>query len=152
MPKQSAGLLLYRQSAKHYEVLLVHPGGPFWAKKDRGAWSIPKGEYAEGEDILEAAKREFSEETGGTPPSSGYQDLGGEKQPSGKLVHIWAVAGDFDLKNFKSNTFELEWPLKHPPKVEIEAALEKQIAAVFAPPKAGLKTRLKRAALKILGK
>ena len=110
MPKQSAGVLLYRPKAKGFEVLLVHPGGPFWAKKDKGAWSIPKGEYQAGEDPLDAAKREFSEETGNPLPAGELLDLGEVKQPSGKLVRIWALAADFNLEKFKSNTFEMEWP------------------------------------------
>jgi predicted NUDIX family NTP pyrophosphohydrolase len=108
--KQSAGLLLYRFINNQPEVLLVHPGGPFWAKKDQGAWSIPKGEFLDDEEPLVAAKREFSEELGGSAPEGGYAALGELKQPSGKIVHVWALLADFDLKNFKSGTFEMEWP------------------------------------------
>ncbi len=108
--KVSAGVLLYRQAKDGFEVLLVHPGGPFWAKKDLGSWSIPKGEFVEGEDPLVAAKREFHEEIGTLAPDIEYQSLGEAKQSSGKVVHIWACQADFDLKKFKSNTFEMEWP------------------------------------------
>lgn len=109
--KQSAGLLLYRKTAHTLEVLLVHPGSPFWAKKDKGAWSLPKGEYGDGEQPLAAAKREFSEETGAVAPEGEYVPLG-EAKLSNKIIHAWAVEGDFDLANFKSNTFEIEWPPK----------------------------------------
>ena len=112
MARLSAGILLYRKVGPEYEVLLVHPGGPFWAKKDVGSWSAPKGEYTEGEDPLAAAKREFQEETGGQAPAGEYVDLGDAKQSGGKLVHLWATEGDFDLKAFHSNTFEMEWPPK----------------------------------------
>lgn len=107
--KTSAGLLLYRDAAGRLEVLLVHPGGPFWAKKDAGAWSIPKGEIAEGEDPLAAAKREFEEETG-TRPTGEAIALAPRRQASGKLVHAWAVRGDLDPAALKSTTFTLEWP------------------------------------------
>jgi predicted NUDIX family NTP pyrophosphohydrolase len=109
MPKRSAGLLLYRLGQDGIEVLLVHPGGPFWAGKDDGAWSIPKGEFSEDEDPLEAAKREFQEETGGRV-SGECLPLTPLKQPSGKIVHAWMVRGDMDLQEFKSNTFSMEWP------------------------------------------
>ena len=107
--KTSAGLLLYRDAAGRLEVLLVHPGGPFWAKKDAGAWSIPKGEIAEGEDPLAAAKREFEEETG-TRPTGEAIALAPRRQAGGKLVHAWAVRGDLDPAALKSTTFTLEWP------------------------------------------
>jgi predicted NUDIX family NTP pyrophosphohydrolase len=107
---KSAGLLLFRETAG-LEVLLVHPGGPFWAKKDDGAWSIPKGEFAEGEEPLHAAKREFEEETG-IPAVGDFIALEPLKQPSGKLVFAWAVRADFDPSRLKSNTFSLEWPPK----------------------------------------
>ncbi len=110
MTKQSAGILLYRQAGMGYEVLIVHPGGPFWAKKDAGSWSIPKGEYAEGEDPLAAAKREFGEEIGSPPPQGDYLLLGEAKQSSGKIIHIFTLKADFDLETFKSNTFQMEWP------------------------------------------
>ncbi|HEY3394969.1 MAG TPA: NUDIX domain-containing protein [Lacipirellulaceae bacterium] len=109
MPKQSAGLLVYRRRNGQLEVFLVHPGGPFWQHKDQGAWSIPKGEFAPDDDPLEAAKREFHEETGfrGEGPFQALQPL---KQPSGKVVHAWLMEGDFDPREVCSNTFKLEWP------------------------------------------
>jgi predicted NUDIX family NTP pyrophosphohydrolase len=109
MNKVSAGLLLYRQVASGLEVLLVHPGGPFWRNKDEGAWSIPKGEVGDGEEMLEAAKREFQEETGYLPVGP-VVPLTPVKLKSGKVVYAWAVEGDFDLAGFKSNTFTMEWP------------------------------------------
>jgi len=110
MPKkQSAGILLYRSRAGVPEVFLVHPGGPFWAKKDAGAWSIPKGEFEEGADALEAARREFEEETG-SPVDGPFVALKPLKQRSGKVVHAWAVEGDIDASSIKSNTFSMEWP------------------------------------------
>ncbi|HVN24743.1 MAG TPA: NUDIX domain-containing protein [Syntrophorhabdales bacterium] len=109
MVKQSAGLLMYRKRGQSIQVLLVHPGGPFWAKKDLGAWSIPKGEFAEDEDALKAARREFEEETGFLPTGN-FIRLGSIKQPSGKIVHAWGFEGDLDTRNIKSNTFLLEWP------------------------------------------
>ncbi|CAM3781663.1 NUDIX domain-containing protein [Smaragdicoccus niigatensis] len=109
--KLSAGLLVYRVSAV-IEVLLVHPGGPFWARKDDGAWSIPKGEYLADEEPLAAAIREFKEEIGIDPPNADVLELGTIKQPSGKKVTAFAVAGDLDLDGFNSNTFPLEWPPK----------------------------------------
>ncbi len=108
--KLSAGLLLFREISGDIEVLLVHPGGPFWAKKDDGAWSIPKGEFEEGEDPLEAAKREFEEETGTVPPLGEFIPLEPVRQASGKVVHAWAVNGDFDPSTMVSNTFTMEWP------------------------------------------
>jgi predicted NUDIX family NTP pyrophosphohydrolase len=111
MAKQSAGLLLYRDNAGQLEVLLIHPGGPFWAKKDDGAWSIPKGEFTDDEDPLTAAKREFAEETGMTPIGDAIS-LDSLRQPSGKLVHAWAVQGDFAPAQLVSNTFTMEWPPK----------------------------------------
>ena len=109
MPKISAGLLLYRLTSRGLEVLLVHPGGPFWANKDLGSWSIPKGETAEGEDLLAAAHREFCEETGTSAEGPSFS-LGQLRQRSGKIIHAWAVRGDFDPRELHSNTFELEWP------------------------------------------
>lgn len=111
MPKTSAGLLLFRETSGGLEVLLVHPGGPFWSRKDDGAWSIPKGEFEEGEDPLEAARREFEEETGASAPGEAIP-LGALKQAGGKIVHAWAVRGDFDPDLLESNTFLLEWPPK----------------------------------------
>jgi predicted NUDIX family NTP pyrophosphohydrolase len=113
MPKQSAGLLIFRRRESRVEVFLVHPGGPFWAKKDLGAWTIPKGEYSDGEHALAAAIREFTEETGFTLPQAdpdAFLDLGTIKQAGGKLVSVWALGGDCDPSALVSNTFELEWP------------------------------------------
>jgi predicted NUDIX family NTP pyrophosphohydrolase len=111
MKKRSAGILLFRNIAAELEVLLVHPGGPYWAKKDAGAWSIPKGEYLEGEDPLDAAKREFSEETG-VSVEGNFIDLGDVKQAGGKVVRAWALERDLDPSLIRSNTFEMEWPPK----------------------------------------
>ena len=111
MPKLSAGLLVYRRGDDGLEVLLVHPGGPYWAKKDDGAWSIPKGEYEPDEDPLQVALREFEEETGKAPPDpASAVSLGELRQPSGKVVSAWAVEGDVDVAEVHSNTFEMEWP------------------------------------------
>jgi predicted NUDIX family NTP pyrophosphohydrolase len=107
--KLSAGLLLYRRRQRGLEVFLVHPGGPFWAKKDDGAWSIPKGEYQAGEDPLEAAKREFQEETG-LRVDGMFTALSPLRQAGGKTVTAWAVEGDCDAAAIRSNTFLLEWP------------------------------------------
>ncbi|HSD92255.1 MAG TPA: NUDIX domain-containing protein [Methyloceanibacter sp.] len=112
MTKLSAGILLYRGEGNAREVLLVHPGGPFWANKDLGAWSIPKGEYTQDEDPLAVAKREFAEELGSPPPDGDYLELGEIKQPSRKLITAFAVAGDLDPATLQSNLFELEWPPK----------------------------------------
>jgi predicted NUDIX family NTP pyrophosphohydrolase len=106
----SAGILLHRQRDTGVEVLLVHPGGPFWARKDLGAWSIPKGELDEGEDPRACAVREFAEETGTQLPDGTLDDLGSVKLKSGKVVVAFAVAGDLDPATVVSNTFELEWP------------------------------------------
>jgi predicted NUDIX family NTP pyrophosphohydrolase len=108
--KRSAGILLYRRSGAQGEVLLVHPGGPFWSKKDLGAWFIPKGELEDGEEPLAAARREFFEELGSPPPPGEPLELGTVKNRSGKLIYAWALEGDLDLTAFKSNTFALEWP------------------------------------------
>jgi predicted NUDIX family NTP pyrophosphohydrolase len=108
MVQRSAGLLMFRRRTT-IEVLLVHPGGPFWAKKDDGAWSIPKGLFEEGENALAAAKREFEEETG-QPPRGTPIELGIFKQPSGKRIHAFAMESEFDLSTFKSNSFAMEWP------------------------------------------
>ncbi|MEK7538491.1 MAG: NUDIX domain-containing protein [Patescibacteria group bacterium] len=107
--KLSAGILLYRVQQGELKVFLVHPGGPYWAKKDDGAWSIPKGEFDEGDDPLATAKREFMEETG-SPIKGEYLPLSPLKQPSGKIVHAWAVEGDIDASTVKSNMFSMEWP------------------------------------------
>ncbi|BBX99229.1 NUDIX domain-containing protein [Mycobacterium lacus] len=110
MPKLSAGVLVYRVRDGAIEVLIAHPGGPFWARKDDGAWSIPKGEYADGDDPWAAARREFAEELGLPVPDGPRIDLGSLKQPSGKVVTAFAVHGDLDVTETRSNTFELEWP------------------------------------------
>jgi predicted NUDIX family NTP pyrophosphohydrolase len=110
VPILSAGLLLYRHRGDVLEVLIGHPGGPFWARKDDGAWSIPKGEYGSGEDPWEAARREFAEEVGCPAPDGPRLDLGTIKQPSGKILTVFAVGADLDTGNFRSNTFTLEWP------------------------------------------
>jgi predicted NUDIX family NTP pyrophosphohydrolase len=107
--KKSAGILVYRRINKKIEFFLVHPGGPLWAKKDAGAWSIPKGEYEDGEDPLQAARREFEEETGQTV-SGKFIELSPFKLKSGKTIYAWAVEGDVDEENINSNTFEMEWP------------------------------------------
>jgi len=109
MPKRSAGLLMYRRSCGSLEVLLVHPGGPFWMKKDLGAWSIPKGEYEAGEEPLAAAAREFEEETG-LVAKGPYTPLRSITQQGGKVVQAWAFEGDCDVESLKSTTFSLEWP------------------------------------------
>ncbi len=109
MPRQSAGLLLYRFREGTPEIFLVHPGGPFWAKKDAGAWSIPKGEVAAGEDLLTRARREFAEETGFAIEGD-FRPLAPIRQTGGKIVHAWAVEGDCDADAIKSNRFSMEWP------------------------------------------
>ena len=111
MPRQSAGILLYRRSGKRLEVLLVHPGGPFWRNKDRAAWSIPKGEFHDGEEPLAAAKREVREETG-LDLDGQFLALTSRKQPNGKIVHVWALEGECDLAAVTSNVFSMEWPPK----------------------------------------
>jgi predicted NUDIX family NTP pyrophosphohydrolase len=110
VPKLSAGLLLYRVRNDIVEVLIAHPGGPFWARKDDGAWSIPKGEYTDGEDPWAAAQREFEEEVGLAPPTGPRIEFPPLKQPSGKVITAFAVRSDLDLAHAHSNTFELEWP------------------------------------------
>ncbi|MBV8349151.1 MAG: NUDIX domain-containing protein [Mycolicibacterium sp.] len=110
MPKRSAGLLLYLVREGVAEVLIAHPGGPFWARKDDGAWSIPKGEYAEDEDPWDAARREFAEELGLAAPEGPRIDFDPIRQPSGKVLTAFAVQGDLDVTNTRSNMFELEWP------------------------------------------
>jgi predicted NUDIX family NTP pyrophosphohydrolase len=111
MSKKSAGLLLFRDVSGCLEVLLAHPGGPLWARRDEGIWSIPKGEFGDDEEPLAAARREFAEETG-MSPSGDFIPLEPLRQPSGKVVFAWAVRGDFDPGELKSNTFSLEWPPK----------------------------------------
>jgi predicted NUDIX family NTP pyrophosphohydrolase len=110
MARRSAGLLLYRRRDGAVELLLVHPGGPLWARRDAGAWSIPKGEVGEGEDPRAVALREFEEETGQPPPQGELVALGEVRQRGGKLVPAWAAAGDLDPAAITSNTFTLEWP------------------------------------------
>jgi predicted NUDIX family NTP pyrophosphohydrolase len=111
MTKRSAGIVMFRWRQRTLEFLLVHPGGPFWAKKDVGAWSIPKGLFESGEDALSAAKREFEEETGFRPYGP-FLELGSFRQPGGKTIWAWAVEGEYDLATFRSNTFSMEWPPK----------------------------------------
>ena len=140
MPRRSAGIVLYRSGATGLEVLLVHPGGPFWAKKDAGAWSIPKGEYEDGEDPLACALREFEEETGTRLDVSDVVELGSIRQKGGKEVTAWAVAGDLDPSTVSSNTFVMEWPPRSGRQAEfpeidraewfgLDAAREKVVAA-----------------------
>lgn len=120
MPKISAGLLMYRGRTEHgdvLEVLLAHPGGPFWKNKDDGAWTLPKGEVETGEDLLAAAIREFNEETGLTAVEP-FLALGKVKNKSGKVLHAWAFPGDCDPTQLRSNTFEIEWPPKSGRKQE----------------------------------
>ena len=109
MAKRTAGILLFREAPGGLEVLLVHPGGPFWTKKDEGAWTIPKGLVDDGEDPFDAAKREFREETGGSPDGDAIA-LEPVRQPSGKVIHAWALRGEFDPATLTSNTFSMEWP------------------------------------------
>jgi predicted NUDIX family NTP pyrophosphohydrolase len=111
MPKKSAGILVYRDAESGVEVLLAHPGGPFWRNKDEGAWTIPKGEF-EDEEALVAAQREFCEELGSPPPDGDYLELTPVKQKNAKTVYAWAVEGDFDPADLKSNRFSCEWPPK----------------------------------------
>ena len=118
MAKRSAGLLLFRRRDQSIEVFLVHPGGPFWAKKDLGAWSIPKGEYAESEDPLAAARREFEEETGFPAPANAV-GLGELKQAGGKIVIAWAAEGNCDPAKLVSNLCEIEWPPRSGRRKEI---------------------------------
>jgi predicted NUDIX family NTP pyrophosphohydrolase len=115
----SAGILLHRREGDGLQVLLVHPGGPMWARRDAGAWSIPKGEYAAGEDALAAARREFEEELGVPPPAGEALDLGEIRQKSGKRVHAWALAGDLDAGAIVSNTCMVEWPPRSGRQIEI---------------------------------
>lgn len=110
MSKLSAGVLVYRVRDGVVEVLIAHPGGPFWAGKDDGAWSIPKGEYTDGEDPWTVAQREFAEEVGLAVPDGPHAELGALQQPSGKLVTVFAVQGDVEVTDAHSNTFTMEWP------------------------------------------
>ncbi len=140
MPVRSAGILLYRGSGPAVEVLLVHPGGPFFARQDAGVWGIPKGECAAGEEPLDGARREFAEETGHALAGVPSVDLGEIRQGSGKIVRAWAIEGDLDADRITSNTFVLEWPPRSGrqqafPEVDraawlgLDAAAEKILAA-----------------------
>ncbi len=119
MARRSAGILLYRLTAGELMVLLVHPGGPLWARRDEGVWSIPKGEYVAGEDPLAAARREFEEELGTAPPDGEALELGEIRQRSGKLVRAFALAGELDASAALSNTCEIEWPPRSGRRIEI---------------------------------
>jgi len=112
MPKRSAGLLLFKRDGGELRVFLVHPGGPFWKKRDHGSWSIPKGEYLVGEEARAVALREFEEETGIAPPAGELIALGEVRQAGGKIVTAWALDGDIDAEKIVSNTFEMIWPPK----------------------------------------
>jgi predicted NUDIX family NTP pyrophosphohydrolase len=107
---ESAGILLFRNREDRTEVLLVHPGGPFWKKRDEGAWSIPKGEIELGENAIDVARREFEEELGQPAPEEDFMPLGSVRQAGGKVVHAWAAPGDFDVTRLNSVHFEMEWP------------------------------------------
>ncbi len=149
--KRSAGLLLFRRKVAGIEILLVHPGGPFWAKRDDGAWSIPKGEYADGEDALAAAMRECAEELGegaavvlrGRPPTA-FIPLGEVRQKAGKVVTAFAVEADFNVLTLKSNTVEIEWPPRSGKRIEIP---EVDRAQWFAPDDARRKINAAQAEL-----
>ena len=143
MPRTSAGILMYRRCHERIEVLLVHPGGPFWKNKDAGAWSIPKGEPNPKEDLLAAAKREFEEEIGVAPHGT-FVALSPIKQKSGKIVHAFAVQGDLDPANIKSNTCTVEWPPRSGKRIEIP---EVDRAEFFDLPTARLKINPAQAAL-----
>ena len=119
MSKKSAGIILHRKKNRVLEIMLVHPGGPFWAKKDVGVWSIPKGEFDEEEDALAAAKREFEEELGRKVTSEQFIELSPVKSKSGKMVHAFAAAEDFDTTNIKSNLCWIDWPPRSGKKIEI---------------------------------
>jgi predicted NUDIX family NTP pyrophosphohydrolase len=134
MPQVSAGILAWRRGADGPEVLLVHPGGPYWRGKDEAAWSIPKGLVAEGEDNLAAARREFEEELGQRIEGEG-EPLAPVKQPGGKWVHAWLVEADLDLSRLTSNSFELEWP----PRSGRRAAFPEVDQAAYLAPDAALR-------------
>ena len=135
MARKSAGLLMYRRRAGQVEVFLIHSGGPFWVGKDNGAWSIPKGEFTDEEAPLDAARREFREETGFTASGS-FVALEPIKQAGGKIVHAWAVEGDCDAAAVKSNTFSMEWP---PHSGRLAAFPEADRAGWFTFPQARVK-------------
>ena len=135
MPQRSAGLLIHRRAADVFEFLLVHPGGPFWARKDEGAWSIPKGLVGDSEDELEAAKREAEEELG-VAIDGDFQPLGSYRQPGGKIVVAWSVEADVDATAVKSNVFTMEWPPKSGSMKEFP---EVDRAGWFPLPEAGIK-------------
>lgn len=137
MTSRSAGLLIYRQGPRDaLEVLLVHPGGPFWAERDEGSWSIPKGEHGDDEDPRAAAHREVAEELGTPPPARPGLDLGEVRQKGGKRVRCWAVPGDLDVERIESNAFELEWP---PRSGRFQTFPEVDRAAWFGLPEARVK-------------
>lgn len=135
MPQKSAGLLIHRRIAGVFEFLLVHPGGPFWARKDEGAWSIPKGLIGDTEDELEAAKREAEEELG-VAIDGDFRLLGSYKQPGGKIVIAWSVEADVDADAIRSNVFTMEWP---PKSGRMKEFPEVDKAGWFSLPEAGLK-------------
>ena len=143
MPKQSAGILLYRKINNQLEVFLVHPGGPFFKNKDDGAWSIPKGEFLDNEDALIAAKREFLEETGQSVDGN-FIKLKPVKLKSGKTVYAWAVEGDIDHEVIISNVFEMEWP---PKSGKMASFAEVDRAAWFEPGLAKVKINSAQIAL-----
>ena len=150
MPAISAGILMYRSHPAGPEVFLVHPGGPFWAKKDLGAWSIPKGEVEPGEDPLTVARRELAEETGLTAEGE-FADLSEQQQPGGKVVHVWAIEASFDVSRLRSNTITLEWPprsgrMQEFPEVDRAAWFALDVAAEkINPAQAELLARLRHA-------
>lgn len=119
MSRRSAGLLVFRRAGERVELLLAHMGGPYWAGRDAGAWSVPKGEPEDGEDLLSAARREFTEELGLAPPEGEPVPLGEVRQRSGKVVTVWAVAGDLDPADVVPGTFELEWPPRSGHRVRV---------------------------------
>lgn len=135
MPQRSAGLLIYRRTAGVLEFLLVHPGGPFWARKDEAAWSIPKGLVGENEDELAAARREAEEELG-VAIDGDFRPVGSYKQPGGKIVIAWSVEADVDTEAVRSNTFTMEWPPKSGTMKEFP---EVDKADWFSLPEAGFK-------------
>jgi predicted NUDIX family NTP pyrophosphohydrolase len=136
VPKRSAGLLLYRDRGHGVEVLLVHLGGPYWAGRDDGAWTVAKGEYGPGEDPAAAAEREFAEELGSPPPPGRRLDLGELRQSGGKWTRLWALSGDLDVDTVHSNTFEMQWPPRSGKQVSFP---EVDRAAWFALPQARTK-------------